>query len=83
MTTTDNESRPRRHVLQGEYLHKGLVFCRNFPKETLETLYDYNYKLDDIILATYPKCGECNCWIGQTHYKSAGPLFTNRADVLP
>ena len=67
MTTISKESRPGRHVLQGEYLHKGIVFCRYFPKETVEALYDYNYKPDDIILATYPKCGKCNYWIGLTH----------------
>ena len=58
MASTGNESRPGRHMLVGEYLHKGIVFCDYFPKETIEGLYDYKYKPDDIILATYPKCGK-------------------------
>ena len=58
MASTGNDSRPGRHVIEGEYLHKGIVFCDYFPKETIEGLYDYNYKPADIILATYPKCGK-------------------------
>ena len=61
MEATGNESRPGRHVIQGEYVHKGIVFCEYFPKETIEGLYDFNYKSDDIIVATYPKCGKLNC----------------------
>ena len=48
---------PGRHVIQGEYLHKGIVYGITFPKETIEALYDYNYKPDDIILATYMRSG--------------------------
>ena len=64
MATTVTMNRPGRHVLPGEHVHKGIVFNAQFPKETIEALYDYNYKPDDIILATYPKCGEWKEYLG-------------------
>ena len=75
MEATGSKTRPGRHVIDGEYTHKGVVFYRNQAKDTIEALYDYNYKPDDIILATYPKCGERKKYIlFKTHWYLATPL---------
>ena len=46
-----------RHVVKGEFRHKGILYCDYFPLEDLEKIPDVQYKADDVILATYPKCG--------------------------
>ena len=47
-----------RHVLDGEYRHKDILYSRYFPLEVLEKIPDIEFKSDDVILTTYPKCGE-------------------------
>ena len=57
MEHTEAVGCPSRHVIRGEYLHKGIIYGIAFPKQTLEEIEDFNYIPDDIILATYPKTG--------------------------
>ena len=68
MATTVTKNRPGRHAVPCEHVYRGIVYNVLFPKETLEALHDYNYKPDDIILTTYPKCGEWKEYLGAIHY---------------
>ena len=71
MATIVSKSRPGRHRVPGEHVYRGTVYNVLFPKDTLEALHDYNYKPDDFILATYPKCGEWKEYLGTVQVHKA------------
>ena len=46
------------HVVPGEHVYDGIMYAGVFPARILERIKSFEFRDDDIILATYPKSGK-------------------------
>lgn len=47
-------------VLPKQYTYKGLEFFMIFPQDVIEKIKSsFIFKKTDVVVCTYPKCGEC------------------------
>ncbi len=46
------------HRVPGEHEKDGVVYFEAIPRDTIDKIPDLQLHDDDVILATYPKCGE-------------------------
>ncbi len=53
-----NGSEKCLYKVPGEHIEDGIVYSLIFPAEVLERVKNLPLYEDDLIIATYPKCGE-------------------------
>ena len=46
------------HVVPGEHIYDGVMYAGIFPDRSLEKIKSFEFRDEDVILATYPKSGE-------------------------
>ncbi len=54
----ENGSEKCLYKVPGEHIEDGIVYSLIFPAEVLERVKNLPLYEDDLIIATYPKCGE-------------------------
>ena len=62
-----SESKKRNGFICNEYEYDGMVLPDMFPSDDLERIRNMEYRADDTMIVTYPKCGEYNTtiWYGE------------------
>ncbi len=57
------------HRVNGEYTYDGMTMSELFHKDVLDKIRDSELQDGDVLIATYPKCGEHNeCTV--SHYSA-------------
>ena len=46
------------YKIPGEHIYDGMVFGEIFPADVLDAVKKFQFKDDDILIATYPKAGK-------------------------
>ena len=74
ITTEPNMASSCNHVVPGEHVYDGIMYPGLFPVRSLDKIKSFEFRDDDVILATYPKSGEY--WLLQ-------PCFTELLVTMP
>ena len=55
----EEEEEQKPFHFDGEHEYQGIMYPASVPVDILKRIKDFKFRPDDVVVAGYPKCGEC------------------------